>query len=382
MKIAICAGEASGDLLAAHLIESVKAIDPSVSFYGIAGPKMVNAGCEVWYDQSRLAVRGYVEVLKHLRGLLKLRDEFRKRLLADPPDLFIGVDAPDFNLALAAKLKAGGVRTMQYVSPSIWAWRPERIHTIKKSVHQVLALFPFEPAIYDKEQFPCTFVGHPMAGRMPMVPDRAELRRQLKMPVFSAPSAPVITLMPGSRESELNQHAELFLKAAQAIVAAKPDARFLVPVATRETRVLFEAALYREHAQALNVQIMIGHADMALSASDCAIIASGTATLEAALAKCPHVIAYKMPQLSYRIMKRKALQPYVGLPNILSGEFVVPELLQDEARPENLAQAVLNILKHDKAREAIVERFSEIHQRLALDQGQTLAKAVLNARLL
>ncbi len=372
-RVAIVAGEASGDLLGAALVRAVRSRLPGVSFYGIAGPKMVAEGVEALWPMEKLSVRGYVEALRSLREILGIRNSLRRRLLADRPDLFIGVDAPDFNLGLEARFKAAGIRTVHYVSPSIWAWRAGRIHAIRRSVDRMLAIFPFEAPIYEKAGIPVSYVGHPLADAMPLAPDREEARAQLRLPA----SAVAVALLPGSRMGELEAHADLMIETAARLAADRPGLRFFVPLATRETRDYFESRLYARPSAEPAITILIGHARLALHAAEVALVASGTATLEAALARCPMVITYKVPALTYRIMMRKALQPWVGLPNILAGEFLVPEILQDDATPENLARALGNWLDHKGARDRLRERFAAIHESLARGHEERLAEALL-----
>jgi lipid-A-disaccharide synthase len=372
MRIAIVAGEASGDYLAAHLIRAVQHADPSVHFYGIAGPRMQAAGCEATFAQEPLAVRGYVEVLKNLRAILRIKRQLLAELKRDPPDLFIGVDAPDFNLGVETVLKQAGIPTLHYVSPSIWAWRPERIERIRAAVSKIITIFPFEAEIYHRAGIPAAYTGHPMAeevSRQTVADARAQLRLRQSIPIF--------LLMPGSRQSELTAHADLFIATAKEILKTLPDAQFLVPLATRETREQFTIALHRADAVNLPITTLFGHAQMAMAAADVALIASGTATLEAALMRCPMVITYRMPGLSWRIMKKKALIPYVGLPNILAADFIVPELLQDDATPANLAQAMVAWFHSTDAREAVQARFAAMHSSLARDSSTLLAQEVL-----
>jgi len=371
--VAIVAGEASGDLLGAALIRALKSRWPALAFEGIAGPKMEAEGARSLYPMEKLAVRGYVEVLRSLTEILAIRRGLARRLLDRKPDLFIGIDAPDFNLALEARLKAAGVPTVHYVSPSIWAWRPERIRTIGRSVDRMLVMFPFEEAIYREAGIGVDYVGHPLADAMPLVPDRAEARSQLRLP----PSAVPVALLPGSRVSELELHADLVIETARRLAAARPELRFFVPLATRETRELFERRLYQREARELPITVLFGHARLALQAAEVALVASGTATLEAALARCPMVVTYRVKPLTHWLVKRKAILPYFSLPNVLSGEFIVPELLQDDATPENLAQAMGNWLDNRIAREALRRRFDEIHRRLAAGHDERVVRALM-----
>ena len=372
VRIGIVAGEASGDLLGSHLMQALKLKLPNVEFVGIAGPKMLREGAQSLFPMERLSVRGYVEVLKHLYGLLKLRRQLLANFLNNPPDIFIGIDAPDFNFWLEKKLKANGIKTIHYVSPSIWAWRKGRIHNIKRSVTHMLALFPFEPILYENAGVPVTYVGHPLADMLPIVPNVAEARESLKIKF----DALVIAMLPGSRQSEVNQHAALFIETAKRIFAVHPDAQFLVPLITRETRQIFELAIFHE-LQPLPIQILFGHAHEAMAAADIIIVASGTATLEAALLKKPMIITYRMPSLSWRIMKGMRLQPFVGLPNILAGKFVVPELLQDESTPEKLADATNKLLADKEYLAEIQNEFTAIHHALRQNTAEKAAAAIL-----
>jgi lipid-A-disaccharide synthase len=372
MRVAIVAGEASGDLLGAALVRAIKARWPATELTGIAGPKMQAEGVTSLYAMDTLAVRGYVEVLRSLREILAIRRGLVRELLARPPDLYIGVDAPDFNFAVEAKLKAAGVPTVHYVSPSIWAWRAERLHKIGRAAGHVLCLFPFEAPIYAGAGIPATFVGHPLADTMPLVPDREGARSQLRL----AGVRPAVALLPGSRMSELEKHADLFIETAQLLAARRPELRFLVPFATRETREYFERRLYAKEALELPLEMLFGHSHLALHAAEAALVASGTATLEAALARCPMVITYKLSPLTYRMVMRRSLLPYFGLPNILAGEFIVPELLQDDATPANLAQALGNWLDHKAARERLRQRFQAMHESLARDHDARVAEAL------
>jgi lipid-A-disaccharide synthase len=373
MRIGIVAGEASGDLLGSLLIKALRAKHPQIEFIGIAGPKMLSEGAKTMFPMERLSVSGYnLEVLRRYREIIGMRKKLIAHFSADPPDLFIGVDAPDFNLHLEAALKAKNIPTLHYVSPSIWAWRGERIHKIGASVSRMLTIFPFENALYEKENIPVSYVGHPLADELPMQPDTAAARAQIRM---NHPSH-VIALLPGSRENELNHHADLFIRAARLIHEQLPEAHFLVPLASRHTRNQFEKAIVRLDAQDVPLTIMFGHSHDAMAAADAALVASGTATLEAALLKCPMVIAYKMSPLTYRIMKRKAYLPYVGLPNILAGEFIVPELLQDDATPRNLAAAVVNLLQQPRLRELMINKFTAMHHSLRQNNAAKLAQAI------
>ncbi len=373
MRVAIVAGETSGDQLGAALIRALRSRWPELQFEGIAGPRMAGEGARALYPMEKLAVRGYVEVVRHLREIVAIRRGLARRLLADPPDLFIGVDAPDFNLGLEAKLKAAGIPTVHYVSPSIWAWRPERIRFIARAVDRMLVMFPFEERIYRDAGIPVDYVGHPMADAMPFEPPRADARAQLRL----GPSAVAVALLPGSRVSELELHADLFIEAARRLAERRPALRFFVPLATRETREWFERRLYALEARELPITILFGHARLALNAADAALVASGTATLEAALARCPMVVTYRLKPFTYRLVKRKALLPYASLPNVLSGEFIVPELLQQDATAQNLAQALGNWLDSKTARDAVRARFDALHHTLAAGHDARVIAALM-----
>ncbi len=371
--IGMVAGEASGDLLGAHLIAALRAHLPGARFIGIGGPKMQAEGLVTLFPMERLAVRGYAEVLRHYPGLAWMRHRLRQALLEARPQLFIGVDAPDFNLGLEAGLKRGGIPVAHYVSPSVWAWRGGRIGGIARSVDRVLTLFPFEEAIYRKAGVAATYVGHPLADLIPQQDQTAGARVQLRI----APERKVIALLPGSRQSELRYMADTFIATAKLLAQKIHEPLFLVPLVSRETRELFQTALYRAGAAELPLTILFGHARDALAAADVALVASGTATLEAALLKKPMVITYKMAWASWQLMRRMGYLPYVGLPNILAGEFVVPELLQNDATPENLAQALLNLLNDTVVRARIPQRFAEIHRQLRHNTAEQAARAVL-----
>jgi lipid-A-disaccharide synthase len=371
--IGIVAGEASGDLLGSHLMTALKEARPDVEFAGIGGPKMQAAGMNVLFPMEKLAVRGYVEVLRHYREIVGIRRKLKNYFLANRPDLFIAVDAPDFNLDLELALKASGIPTIHYVSPSIWAWRGERINKIKRAVSHMLALFPHEPGLYRQAGIPVDYVGHPLADMLPDQPKRAEMRETMRIPL----QARVFAFLPGSRQSEVKHLARTYIETAKLILQQIPDARFLVPLISRETRGIFDQALYDCDAQQLPMTLLFGHAQDAMIAADIALVASGTATLECALLKRPMVITYKMPAFSWWMIKRKRYQPYFGLPNILSERFVVPELIQEDATPDNLAQALLNLVNDKDAVAQLEETFSVLHQTLRQNTAQKAAAAIL-----
>jgi len=367
------AGEPSGDLLGAHLIAALKERRPGLRFGGIGGPRMQALGFEASYPMDKLAVRGYIEVLRHLREIVEIRKQLTGRILADPPNLFVGIDAPDFNLGLEERLKRAGVPTVHYVSPSIWAWRAWRMRKIARSVTHVLALFPFEASLYEKAGIPVTYVGHPLADLIPLMNDKEEARAQLRLPKGKR----VIALLPGSRKSELHYMAETFVKTARRLHEEIHDVHFVCPTASRETRDLFEAALRYHAGGELPVTLLFGHSHEALAAADLALVASGTATLEAALLKTPMVIAYRMSPLTAALMWRMRRLPYVGLPNILAGEFLVPEFLQDKATPGALSAALLDLMQDAESQRRQVEKFREIHVSLRQNAAEKAADAVL-----
>ncbi len=367
------AGEASGDLLASHLIRALKQRLAGVTFFGIGGPKMQAEGFEVLWPCERLAVHGYVDALRRYRELSGIRTAFLRRLEQNRPNAFIGVDAPDFNLWLEERLKSSGIPTIHFVSPSIWAWRRARVKRIARSVSRMLCLFPFEPPLYEQAGIPVTYVGHPLADVLPLAPDRGAARERLHI----RDDATVIALLPGSRESEVRNLATNFIETARVLAGRHPHAGFLVPLATRETRTLFEQALYDAGAGDLPLRILFGHAVDAMTAADVVLVASGTASLEAALLKRPMVISYRIGQWQYRLMKRMAYLPWVGLPNILCNEAVVPELLQDDATPEALADAIDRWLGDAQGRAALVDRFTELHLSLRQNTAEKAAEAIL-----
>ena len=372
-SVVMVAGEASGDLLGSRLIETLGRRIPAARFAGIGGPRMIAAGFESWFPQETLAVRGFVEVLRHLRGILAVRPELARRVLADRPLLFLGIDSPEFNLGLERRLKAAGLRTAHLVSPQVWAWRSGRVRSIGQSVSQLLVLFPFEEALYREAGIGVTYVGHPLADEIPDRIDREAMRAELRLPA----RAKVVTVLPGSRQSEIEMMADIFIETAKLIARASPDVRFLVPLVTRETRALFEEAVYRCNARELPLTLLFGHARDALAACDVALAASGTVTLEAALSHRPMVIAYRVAPLSATIARWLVRVPHIGLPNILCGEAVAPEFLQEDATPENLAQAVGNLLADEPVRRRIEHRFERLHRELRRDAAERAADALM-----
>jgi lipid-A-disaccharide synthase len=371
--IALVAGEASGDLIGSGVVAAIRRRIPDASFVGIGGQRLIAAGLESWYPQEKLAVYGLVEVLAHLRELIAIRRGLVKRLLELRPTLFLGIDAPDFNLGIERTLKRAGITTAHMVSPTVWAWRSGRIRTIRAAVDHMLVLFPFEEPIYRAAGIPATFIGHPLADEIPDEMDQNAAREDLRLPR----NAPIIAVLPGSRRGEIERMAPSFIRAARLVVERVPEARFLVPLVTRETRDLFEGILYREQALDLPMSLLFGHAQEALAASDVALATSGTVTLEAALVGRPMVIAYRVAPLSYSIARRLIRVNEMGLPNILAGELVVPEFVQDTATPENLAQALANLLLDEPVRAAVQARFAELHGALRRGAAETAARALL-----
>jgi lipid-A-disaccharide synthase len=367
------AAEASGDLLAAHLMAALQERRPGLRFSGIGGQKMLALGFESHVPMERLGVRGYAEVFRHYREIMAIRRRLAVRLLEERPAAFIGVDSSDFNLDLEKKLKDAGIPAIQYVSPSIWAWRGWRLRRIARSVTHLLAIFPFEPALYEKVGLPVTYVGHPLADVIPLEADKGKARTELRVP----PGRRVVALLPGSRRTELHYMADMFVLTARRLLQDLPDAHFVVPTASRETREMFQTALHRHRATGLPLTLLFGHSHEALAAADVALVASGTATLEAALFKTPMVIAYKQSPVTWALMRRMLYLPYIGLPNILAGERLVPEFVQDKATPGALADALLELLHDVAAQRRQMARFREIHAVLKQDTAQKAAAAVL-----
>jgi lipid-A-disaccharide synthase len=367
---AMVAGEASGDMLAAMLLQGMVQRWPHLSSEGIGGPAMVAHGFKPLWGYEKLAVRGYVEVLKHYWEIVGIRRQLKARWTQKPPKAFIGIDAPDFNLDLAKHLKAQGVPTIHYVCPSIWAWRPERIETIRQSVDHVLCVFPFETELLERHKIAATYVGHPLAHKIPQVIDRDAARNALKIPL----DATLVALLPGSRKSEIDYLALGFLKAAKRMADRQPGLQFILPTLPAFVPVL--KAMVQQIGGVPGLHICEGQSHAALAACDVTLIASGTATLEAALFKRPMVIAYNMHAISWQIMRRKKLQPWVGLPNILLQDFAVPELLQDAATPEALAEETLQWLAHPDAVRTLQARFDALHSGLKMDTTQLATDAI------
>ena len=371
--VAMVAGEASGDLLAGLVLDGLRARWPDMQSSGIGGPQMVARGFDALWPSDRLAVHGYsIEVFKRVAGLLRMRAQLRDRLLHERPSVFIGVDAPDFNLGLETALKEGGIRTVHFVCPSIWAWRAERVEKIRRAADHVLCIFPFEPALLAQHGIDATYVGHPLANVIPLQPDRLAARQKLGL----APDDTVVAILPGSRQSEVKYLALRFFQAAALIQRSHPAIKFVVPaVPTLRARI---EALVADAGMAGRITVVTGQSHTVLAACDVTLIASGTATLEAALFKRPMVIAYNMHWLSWKLMQHKQLQPWVGLPNILCGDFVVPELLQEAATPQALADATVQWLAPGGSarRGALEARFTALHHTLQRDTAQLATDAI------
>ncbi len=371
--IAIVAGESSGDLLGSHLIKSLKSVRSDLKFIGIAGPKMMKEGANSFFLMEELSVRGYFEAFRKLFHLIKLRKTLLKQILNEKPDLFIGVDAPDFNFWIEKQLKKKGVPVIHYVSPSIWAWRGNRLRKIKKSIDHMLTIFPFEKNIYSKANIQATFVGHPLAEMIPFNPNKKKAQDKLK--IINAYK--VIALLPGSRQGEVKWHAQLLIDSATEISKKIRDVKFLVPLPTRETYDIFSKTLFKNTHAELDIQLLIGHASDAINAADLVIVASGTATLETALYKKPMIVIYKMSSISWQILKRMRYLPFVSLPNILLNKFVVPELLQGDATFENISSKAFEILKDASYRKNLIIQFTKIHHQLKQNTSDRLNRVIL-----
>ncbi len=370
LRIGIVAGEASGDILGASLMESIKQRCPGVVFEGIAGPLMIEQGASSLVPMERLSVMGLVEVLGRIRELLKIRRRLVKRMLNDPPDLFIGIDAPDFTLPVERKLKEAGIPTAHYVSPSVWAWRQKRIFKIAKSIDHMLCLLPFEAEFYRKHKVPVSFVGHPLADQIPMYTNAEMARKTLGIKV--APDQKLVAILPGSRQGEVKILAPLFLQAAK-LCAAKGNFKFVIPC-INEARYKQVEMLRAELAPELDIELVDGHSREVMASADSILIASGTATLEATLLKKPMVVAYRVSPLTYAIAARLVKIPYLSLPNLLAGKELVPEIIQNDATPERLSEALLDSLSRGNE---LLEEYQKIHRMLARNASDTAADAVL-----
>ncbi|WP_457363589.1 lipid-A-disaccharide synthase [Pseudomonas sp. TE3610] len=367
LRVALVAGEASGDILGAGLMQALKARHPDIEFIGVGGPLMEAQGLVSDFPMERLAVMGLVEVLGRLRELLGRRKLLIQTLIERKPDVFIGIDAPDFTLNIELKLRQAGIKTVHYVSPSVWAWRQKRVLKIREGCNLMLTLFPFEAKFYEEKGVPVRFVGHSLADTIPLHADRAQARAELGLPL----DGQVVALMPGSRGGEVGRLGELFLDAAQQLLAVRPGIRFVLPCANAARRAQIEAMLV---GRELPLTLLDGQSHRALAACDAVLIASGTATLEALLYKRPMVVAYRLAALSYWILKRMVKSPYVSLPNLLAQRMLVPELLQDAATPEALVQTLLPLLDNGQEQ---TQGFDDIHRTLRRDASNQAAEGVL-----
>lgn len=372
LTIALVAGETSGDILGAGLIRALKAKHPDARFVGVAGPRMQAEGCESWYDMEELAVMGIVEVLGRLRRLLKIRRDLTRRFTALKPDVFVGIDAPDFNITLEGRLKQRGIRTIHYVSPSVWAWRQNRVFKIGRATNLVLAFLPFEKAFYDRYDVPCRFIGHTMADAMPLQPDKTAARRDLGIDE----KALCLALLPGSRRAEVELLSADFLKTAMLLREKWPQLEIVVPLVNAQRREQFEQ-IKAEVAPELPIHMLDGKGREAMIASDAALLASGTAALECMLAKCPMVVGYRMKPVTFWLAERLVKTDYVSLPNLLAGRELVPELLQDDCQPERLAAALEPLLGAGETRARLLETFTELHQQIRWNADEQAAQAVL-----
>ena len=368
------AGEASGDFIASLVIPEVAKRMDGAPQYGVGGDKMRAVGFRAWYDVRELSVRGYMEVLTHLPRLLSLRKDLITRFGDSMPQVFVGVDAPDFNLGVEEKLRRRGIPTAHFVSPSIWAWRPERIQNIRRAVDHMLLVFPFEEEIYRKAGIPATFVGHPLAGIIPMEPDTMGARQHFGLP---DDGLPVITVMPGSRVDEVKGCGPVFFEAVERLLQRQGDAHVLIPAIDEQARsnILCVASLYPRLAQAM--QVVVGESHRTMEAADAVLVASGTAALECALFKKPMVVGYKMPAITGMIMQKKALIHCVSLPNILLGENVVPEFLQYFCEPDAISHALEDAINNEARRKMLVERFSAMHESLRADTANLAADVIV-----
>lgn len=373
IRIGMVAGEPSGDVLAAGMVAELKRQYPDAVIEGIGGPNMINAGFHSLFDMETLSVMGLVEVLSHLPAILKVKKQLLAHFEQNPPDIFVGIDAPDFNLRVEKALKARGIKTMHYVSPTVWAWREKRIHKIAKAANRVLGLFPFEQQVYNKYNVPYTFVGHTMADAIAIVPDQRASRDALGIDG----NASVLAVLPGSRRGEVDTLLPVFLETIEAIHAKRSDIQFLIPAANEHRLAQIKAILLEADnaEERLPIQVTQGTSRDAMIASDVILLASGTATLEAMLCKRPMVAAYKLAPLTYKIMQRLYKAPFFTLPNLLADEAIIPELLQEEVNAENMSNQLLNFFESDNS--ALISRFTDLHHTLKCNADKTAAKAVV-----
>ena len=375
LKIGIIAGEASGDILAAGLIKQLKKQYPNATFEGIAGPKMQAQGCQSLFNMEELSVMGLVEVLSRIRRLLFVRKSMLNHFIANPPDVFIGVDAPDFNLGLELKLKKRGIKTVQYVSPTVWAWREKRIFKIAKATHLVLSIFPFEKQVYDKHQIPCEFVGHTMADDIAIKPDKQKARRSLHLSEKDI----VLAVLPGSRKREVDTLLDVFMQSCLLLKADIAEFKVLIPVVNRQRKKQIDEYM-QIHAPDLSIQVVIGHARESMIASDAVLLASGTATLEAMLCKKNMVTAYKLSGVTYQMMKWLYKAKYFALPNVLADEKLIPELLQDDVTASAISKLLLPMLtaQNEEQQQTLIAKFETLHGSLKKDADVQAAIAVSN----
>jgi lipid-A-disaccharide synthase len=373
ISIAMVAGESSGDMLASRLLSGLRPQLPDAHIHGIGGARMAEYGFQSDWPMDKLSVRGLFEVLAHYREIKGIQNDLRDRLMAEKSDAFIGVDAPDFNFGLETQLKEAGIPTMHFISPSIWAWRGGRIKKIARAVSHMLVVFPFEEEIYRKAGIPVTYVGYPLAEVIPMEPDVAAAREALGLPQEGT----VVAIMPGSRMSELKYNTVAFIEAAKCLAQRDQAIRFVVPMAGERQRIYFSELVAKAGLSDVPFELIEGRSHTAIAAADAVLVASGTATLEVALFKKPMVIGYKMMRASWEILRHMGYQPWIGLPNILAREFVVPELLQDAATPQALADALWKQLNDAAYRAGIYQRFTDMHHALLRDTAAESARAVL-----
>jgi lipid-A-disaccharide synthase len=373
VSVALVAGELSGDMLAARLLSGLRPHLPNARFHGIGGPRMIEQGMVSDIPMDVLTVRGLFEIIPRYREIKGIQTTLRGRLLADPPDVFVGADYPGFNLGLEGQLKAAGVPTVHFIGPQIWAWRGGRIKQIQRAVSHMLVIFPFEEAIYRAAGVPVTYIGHPLAETIPMAPDQDAARAALGLPL----SARVVTVMPGSRTAELKHLAQPFVEAVKLLAARDPALRFIAPMAGAKQRALFTELVAAAGLSDVAITLIDGDAHTAIAAADAVLVASGTATLEVALHKKPMVIAYKVVWASWQLMRHMGYLPWIGLPNILTRDFLVPELLQDAATPQAIAEAVWRQLEDLPGRARLVQRFTEMHHSLLRNSAQESAAAVM-----
>ncbi len=373
LRIAMVAGEPSGDVLAAGMVGELKRLYPDAIIEGIGGPNMQAQGFHSLFDMETLSVMGLVEVLSHLPAILKVKKALLAHFSNNPPDIFVGIDAPDFNLRVEKELKAKGIKTIHYVSPTIWAWREKRVHKIAKAAGRVLGLFPFEQQVYDKYDVPYTFVGHTMADSIALTPDQQASRKTLNLPIDKA----VLAVLPGSRRGEVDTLLPIFIKTMEKIAAQRPDIEFVIPAANMHRLEQINSMLKeaKNVTERLPIHVTEGTSRDAMIASDVILLASGTATLEAMLCKRPMVVAYKLSPITYKIMQRLYKAPFFALPNLLANEALVPELLQDDVNPDTLSQQALTYFGSDNT--DLISRFTDLHHTLKCNADKTAAQAVV-----